>query len=42
MNRARSFEPPPAGGPSVLIAYGKDDAAILAACGLKGAFVRLK
>lgn len=29
------------GGPSVLIAYGAEDAAILERCGLKGAFVRL-
>lgn len=27
------------GAPSVLIAYGKKDAAILASCGLPGAFV---
>ena len=31
-----------AGGPSVLIAYGKQDAAKLEACGIPGAFVKLR
>lgn len=32
----------PAGAPSVLIAYGQGNASTLAACGLPGAFVRLR